>query len=608
MNKWWEQPENDVHTSLVPLVKKISENQSYRQEENLKYARLYGNLDIMGLSSALYSRTSTPLADANRVTYNIIQSCIDTAAAKIAKNKPRPTFLTEGGNWGTQQKAKKLEKCVNGQFYENRTYEQTSKSFVDAAVMGTGLIKVHPDFDSMKVVNERVLPSEVLIDDAEAIYACPRNKYQVKPMSRSVLKDMFPDFKAQIDELKTIDAQDGFRSNDHADVVQVIEGWHLRSGPKAKDGRHAIVIDGATLDSGPWDRDRFPFSVYRYNPRIVGWYGQGIAEQLVGIQIQINKLLKDIQISDHLNSAPAWLVEANSQIVSAHINNEIGHIIKYKGIPPKLETWAMYHPQKAQMLENLFQKAYQLVGISEMSSQGQKPAGLDSGKALREFNDIESERFIQVGQRWEQFHMDVAELNVLESRELYKKDKSYAVKTRSKKFIQSIKWSEVDLDDDAYQMQIFPTSSLPNTPAGRMAYVQELMQAGIIDADTGMELLDFPDLEAASNLKFAARNIVRDTVDQILEEGIYLSPEPFDDLKFAKLWGQMSYNYARIHKAPEDRLELLRRFIEQASAMEKMSQGAPQDQVPPAPTSPDAAAQPEGAPAPKPTAELLPAA
>lgn len=600
-NKWWNCKEDEVHLALVPLVNRIKENQLYRSQENLKHARLYGNLDILGLTSSLYARPQS-VVSANRVTFNIIQSCVDTASAKIAKNKPYPTFLTDGGDWSMQQKAKKLQKCVSGQFYANRTYEETAKSFVDGGVLGTGLIKVFDEWDEVK--NERLLSEELLVDDAEALYGKPRNLYQIKPVSRDVLKAQFPEFETDIDQLKSIDVQNGFMSFEHADMVEAVEGWHLPSGKDTKDGRHAIVINGVTLFCEPWEEQFFPFAKFSMFPRLVGWYAQGIAEQLVGIQVQINKMLRDMQISDHLNSAPAWLVENNSKIVSAHINNEIGHIIKYEGIPPELRVWATYHPQKAQQLENLFQKAYQLVGISEMSAQAEKPAGLNSGKALREFNDIESERFIQVGQRWEQFHMDIARLNVWKSRQIYKRQQDFKITTRSKKFIKTIKWAEVDMDDDKYQMQIFPTSSLPQTPAGRMQFVQEMMTSGLIDPDTGLELLDFPDLDTNSNLKFAARNVARETVEMILDDGKYRAPEPFDDLKFLLMYAQMSYNYARIHNCPEDKLELLRRLMGQAKFM--LDTAAASEAPPALPM--DAAGGPApavGAPPPLPVAPLM---
>ena len=557
---WWSDP--DCSQSLTKLVQQLYENQAGLRAENLKHARLYGNLEILGLTPGAYSRPILSLSS-SRVTWNVIASCIDTAAAKIAKNKPKPTFLTSGADWGMQQKAKKLEKVVTGQFYECQTYVESAKCFVDAAVLGSGIMKVY-GCDG-QVVNERVLVEEFIVDPAEAHYGKPRNLYQRKHVSRQALMQDFPEHELAISALKPEDyAMDPSYGSD---FVVCYEAWHLPYKNSA-DGRHAIAIQGAQLLGEEYKRAVFPVAKLPYKPRQLGWYDKGIAEQIVGIQVQINKMLMDIQLSDYLNSAPTWLVENGSKIVSAHINNEIGHIIKYTGIPPELRVWATYHPEKAQQLESLYNKAYELVGVSQLSASAQKPSGLDSGKALREYNDIGSERFVQVGQRWEQFHMDIASLNVMVTKEMYEKDKGLSFTARGKKFIQQIKWSEVDMAEDKYVMQIFPTSSLPDTPAGRMQYVQELMTAGLIDPDTGVELLDFPDLEESNNLRFAARNVARETVQMIMDDGKYRPPEPFDDLEFLKKYAQMSYNYARIHEAPEETLELLRRLIEQCQQMQ----------------------------------------
>jgi hypothetical protein len=129
------------------------------------------------------------------------------------------------------------------------------------------------------------------------------------------------------------------------------------------------------------------------------------------------------------------------------------------------------------------------------------------------------------------------------------------------------------------------------------------MVSGLIDPDTGMELLDFPDLDRYKNLKFAARDLIREVVDNIVEEGKYFSPEPFMDLKYGMLYATQVYNHSRLHNVEEERLELLRRFIENCDAILKM---ATQASTPaPQPQDPSAVM---GAPPPLPEAPLMEAA
>jgi hypothetical protein len=563
MQTWFKEEKGKINEAVVPFVKYLKQHQSYRHLENLRHVRMYGNLDIMGLSSTQYARPN-PSTVNNRVTLNVIKSCIDTAQSKIAKNKPKPTFLTSGGDFSQQKRAKKLDKFVLGQFYANNMYDVAAQSFIDAGIFGTGVIKIFEEDGKIQV--ERTIPDELMIDDSEGIYGTPRNMYQVKVVDRDLLRDMFPRYKIQIDSLQSV-AMTGFQMSEHyaSDQVLVYEAWHL--GSRDSIGRHVICIEGADLMVEQWDQPTFPFVFFRWSKRPYGFWGQGIAEELLGIQVEINKILRNIQIAQHLLSAPAVYIEQGSGIISQQLSNEIGRIIKFKGTMPVTKADPIVAGEMYAYLDKLYARAFEIVGISQMSAQSQKPAGLNSGRALREFSDIESSRFVIVSQAWEKFFMDAAKQMIGCAKKIYKDDPEFAVNVKGKKFLETIKWADVDLEEDQYIMQIFPTSMLPTEPAGRLEAVTEMVASQMIDPETGLELLDFPDLERTADLRRASRDVVRDYVDQIVEDGIFFAPEPFMDLKYAVKYGQMAYNKAKLDYVPEEHLELVRRFIEQALAL-----------------------------------------
>lgn len=562
---WWESPKNETHKNLVDTVKAIRNNQGYRKDDNLRHARLYGNMDIVGLSSYAYS-VPNPGSFHNRVTLNVVQAVVDTVVSKIATSKPRPTFLTDGGNWTQQQRAKKLGKFIWGAFEGAKIYELDIPIFRDAGVFGTGVTKHF--IKNGRICSERTLPEEIIVDDNEALYGNPRNLYQEKYINKDVLKSMFPKFKKEIDALKTEEVGAAtVIHRDHSNLVRVIEGWHLPSAPDKGDGRHTVVIDTATLMDKEWKLNRFPFSKYCWNPKLFGWWGQGMAEQLTGIQIEINKLLRNMQVAHHLLSAPAVYVQNGSKINGAHLNNEIGRIVNYTGAPPEVKVFQTVHPELYQHLERLYQKAFEVVGVSQLSAQAKKPDGLDSGKALREFSNIQTERFLEAEKRWEHYHLDVADCYIQLVKQQYEDKSDFTVMAKGKDFIETIKWSEVDMKEDQYIMQTFPVSSLPKEPAGRIAYVQELMQSGLVDPEAGTELLDFPDVEAHMKHKFAPQRLAKDAVDKILEDGKSVVPEPFMDLDYAVEYAGSMYALARLENAPDDRLDKLLRFIENAQAM-----------------------------------------
>lgn len=599
--RWWKSPKNQSHENVFQYIEHLDLAQNYRSSDNLRYMRLYGDYAMMGLDSYSYSRIETSHNVNHRVTLNIVQSMIDTVVSKITKNKPKPTFLTDGGDWSLQQKAKKLTKFCEGIFHDVDIYKQATMAFQDAAVFGTGCIKIFTD--GPKLCAERVLIEEIKIDDSEAFYGKPTQIHQMKYIHKDVLREMFPDNATAIDQATDIAPTTGTNYSNAKDMIKVIESWHLPSAKDAKDGKHTITIRNATLFEEEYKKQYFPFVFFRWTERPIGFFGKGLAEQLQGIQLEINKILRTIQVSMHLTSIPKVFVEASSKVVTAHLNNKIGGIIKYAGTKPSYESVGAIPPELFNHLDRLYNRAYEVAGISQLAARAEKPAGLDSGKALREFSDIESERFLAVGKRFEDAFIQIAEIMLDQARDLYDDMGELAVRVKGENFIETIDWKEVDMEEDKYMMQIFPTSALSNTPSGRLQDVQELLQAGFISREDGRKLLDFPDLKSTTNLDIADLENIERQIEKMIDKGSYEPPEPYQNLELAVKKVQQAYLMYRHKGAPEERLELLRNYIEDAQGLiESMVQAEQEMAIAAQPAPAQPIAQPEAAP----TSDILP--
>jgi len=586
---WWLEDDQNIHNAVFGHVQYLTTSQAYRSVDNIRNMRLYANYDVVSLSSYNHSRVDSMNNTTHRVTLNVIQSMIDTVVSKITKNKPKPTFLTDGADWELQQKAKKLTKFCEGVFYGAKVYQEATKAFIDACIFGTGAVKFFACDGEIKC--ERVLIDEILTDDVESYYGKPRTLHQTKFIHKDILKEMFPGNDHLIDEATIYNPSNsigGYNKNKH--MVFVVESWHLPSGKKAKDGKHTITISNKTLLSESYTKESFPFIFLKWNERPTGFFGQGIAEMLTGIQLEMNKILKTIQISMHLVSVPKLFVEASSKIVTAHLDNKIGGIIKYAGVKPDYSPLGGVPPELFQHLERLYTKAYEIIGVSSLSAQSQKPSGLDAAVALREFNNIESERFMSVGIRYEQAFMDASSLILSLAKDLYDQNGEFSIKVKGNSFIETINWEDVNMEDDKYMMEVFPTSALSSTPAARLQDVTELMQAGFISKEDGMKLLDFPDLKATTNLYNAALEDIEMTIDRMMSKGEYQPPEAYQNLSLGMTKVQQAYLLAKTQNAPEERLELLRRWVEDASAL---IQKATEAAVPPAPVPGMEAAAPQ---------------
>ena len=562
--KWWDLKQSDMAAAITGTTRFLQEHQSRRQTQNLLSARLYGNLSIMGLNGLSYSKiASVQNAVKDRISYNVIQSVVDTLCAKISKNKPKPLFLTSGGDYKMQRKAKKLDKFVEGIFYENNAYKLGTAAFKDACVFDAGIVHVFNHYNRVKY--ERVVPLEILVDEVEAFYGDPRQLHWIKNIDRGVVANVWPEKRKSIMACNSASPDNLGGYQNISDVITVRGSWHLPSGPEAKDGMHVVSIDNDVLSVGEYDKDHFPFAVLHYNKRLFGYWGQGIAEQIQNIQLEINKLLWVIQRSMHLAGSFKILLENSSKIIKEHLNNDIGVLVSYTGTPPQYITPPIVSPEVYQHFFTLKNAAYEQAGISQLSASAQKPMGLDSGRALREYNDIESDRFTVTGQDYERFFLDLAKLSIETAKDIYEQEGKYEVKIPGKKFVDSIDWKDVNMEDDEYVMKLYPVSSLPTQPEGRLQTITEYMQAGMMSMRTGRRLLDFPDLEQVEELANSQEDYLHEVFDKIIEEGVYTPPEPYDDLQLAKQIAMEYYSQGKSNQLEEEKLDLIRQFIDQVN-------------------------------------------
>lgn len=576
--RWYDREGNDLAQALFSYIKQLRKDQSYRQDENFRHLRLYGNMEAFSLRNYSFYRAETSSSVVNRVTLNVVQSMIDTVVSKISKNKPKPSFLTSGGDWALQRKAKKLSQFVDGQMYATDFYAKRVLALQDSCIFGTGALKMYRDGKDIKI--ERIFIDELAIDEQESLYGEVRQMSQTKMVHREVLKAMFPEHAEAIDARGSgeISIWASNIPQRHGEMIQVVEAWKLPSIPGAKDGKHAIVLDNVLLFEEEYNKPYFPFLFWRWNVRPIGFWGQGIAEQLLGIQMEINKILRTIQVSMHLVSVPKIFIESSSKIVESHLNNKIGGIIKYVGQPPIEGKLGTIPPDLFMHLDRLYNRAFEVVGISQLSSMAAKPQGLNSGKALREYNDIESERFMSVAQRDEAVVVQASKMFIDYAKEIQEEFGEYVVKTKGSRSLETLDWRDVDMEEDQYIMQVFPVSALSRTPAGRLQDIQELMSAGLIGKEDGMKLLDFPDLQEFYNFNNAGLENIERAIELMIDKGEYQTPEPYQNLQLGITKMQQAYLMYRNSDAPEERLELFRRWIEDAQSILKNAELAVQQQ------------------------------
>jgi hypothetical protein len=563
--RWWDKAEREPHRDLKLTMDELKDDHERLETQYRTWLGLYTNRTYSSFKPGEAHFAIHLLEEQFGVKLNVVQSCIDTLASKIGASRPRPQFLTSDGEWELKQRAKQLDKFVEGIFYECKIYEEARKVFIDAAILGTGFLKIYEDNGRVRL--ERVFPSEIVVDQQSTVTSDPRSMQQKKWVPLEVLKRMYPKHKKHLELISGETIIEGTKSID-TDLVEVTEAWHLPSGEGAGDGRHVICTDDITLFDEEWTFDYFPFVVLRWTPQPFGWLGQGLSEQLAGIQQEIDKLIRRIQNAMHLFSVAKVVMEEGA-IEPKKLRNVTGDILEYKTgkNPPAVHMPSAINSEVFRHLGWLYEKAFELAGISQMSAASQKPADVESGIAIQTLLDIETQRFALLSKDWEEFFCEAARIVVDLSKKINSKTK-FRSKWVAKDFVETIDWSDVNLRRDQYVLKVYPANLLPQTPYGRLAAVENLMRIGLIsDPREAMALLDYPDLAKHQTLAAADIDDIDMVIGEILGKGKYMEPEPYQNLEIGMKRVSSALLRARIDRAPEDRILMLEQWLEDAERL-----------------------------------------
>lgn len=590
LNKYWWKETSKVHEAVFSKVDALEKNQSAITQDFARYLYMYGGARALNYyAMADLTAQAVITLGGVQLSLNIVKAFCDTQLSKIGKNKARPFFITEKGMWDAQTSAKKLTMFVDGQFRKSEVYSKADKVFQSATIWGTGVAKIYDKNEDMYF--DSLIPQEQLrVDLEECKYGEPKTFYEVHYIDRETLKATFPGNDSKIDLADSGRGMFGatnFQQNGNARVVEA-----LRLPIGKEKGRHVICVDGATLYDEAWEDQDHHYVFFHYDLSPIGFLGTGIPEAIFSIQIEINKILRRIQKSIHIMSVPRVFLPDGSNMVKNHFSNEVGEIIELSGAAPIIAVAQSVAPDLANHLVFLITQAAEIVGVSRMSYASQKPAGLDSGKAIREFSDVETERHASPSMRWELFFLKTAKKYIKGATRINERLKKNYEKAKDKKglkskyeivvdqgkFTERISWDSIGLKEDDYIMKCSPTNLLGKTPAAKLNDVKEMFAAQMIDAVTAQYLLDFPDMESVTSLQTAQFKAIMSLIEMLVE-GKYESPDPLMNLEEAQKWLTFGYFNYKVMGLPESRLQLFRQWIDEAEYF----LNPPQENVGPAP-------------------------
>ena len=558
LNRWWTAEENTLAADTIGAARAVDTATSARRAQILEAYCLYG--DETALPENVIELRAHP-----SVTRNVLALAVDTVISEITQTKPRPMFVTIGGDWLEQERARKLTYFCDAEFDASGVHSLAEQAARDAVIAGLGILRPRIDpTDPSRVIVERIFPPNFLVDDRGAVDVMPRSFFVRHLIDRWQLANLYPSKASEIEMAPTVDARawyvDGPRSSD---IIEVIEAIHLPSGKDAGDGRHVLVIETAVLADGEYTYDEPPFCFIRAVKPLRRFWGLSLVQRAAPTQTELNRVLRRWNESLRLNATALWFLNRQSRVVKAHMVNGIGSIVEHDGPPPQQMTPAIMHPQVSAYIEQCEQRVFRLMGASELAATSLKPAGLNSGRALQAYNDVQSRRFIGLERQYEQLYVDLAKWVVALHKEISDEDPSHEIVcSDGPSRTTRIKWQDIDLEEGRFRARVFPASAFPTSPAAKIQMLQEMLAGGVIDQQSFYELaLDVPDLESVRNRVVAPIELIHKRLAKMLYDNVYMPPEPTMDLALALRETTLAIQRAEIDDIPEERVDLLRQFL-----------------------------------------------
>jgi hypothetical protein len=625
--RWWDKKdERDARDMAWSWYQTVS---AYCGPRNMRDALCVGLYDgdpptwlgsVVPNSPLLYV-SSKSIDSRTRVKANLIRRCMDTAASFIAKNVIEIRCVTDGGSWRLQKKARQRTKFINGTLREMRYHFAQLRSFVDGGLTRAGgWVKPWIDWENERIRCDRVHGSNLVWNDGEGPH--PRTMADREAKSRDEIISRYPDYKKEIMAVKASEKpisrvnRNVYASCTLADMIDVLTITHLGTGPD-HPGRKMVLLRNCVLeDDREWTHDGFPYARFCWDDADTSFQCKPAVDMLIGYHLEIGQYMQKISRGHSLTIVPRVWIEKGSDVVEDEITNKIGGIGHYQGTPPVFNTASAFPPEFYNYLDWLLTNAMADIGFNAFQTQGEKPAGVEAGVAIREYNDTANTRQVTKGQRLERQTEEMGDLIMYLGEKIADKVPGFSARALGAGSFEKIDFKDIAGDNADIRINSNPVSALPSSTPGKIQTIADMIKGGLLPPEEvqgglALKLLNFPDLEKVVTMETANRELVEMQVDLALYEGKYLAPEPYQSVSGLKLLKTMAcrayFHALQLDGVPERNMDMVRRLMSESDMLEQRISGtASPIKLPPAAVPPPAPAPLEQSPLAPPAVPNMP--
>lgn len=427
---------------------------------------------------------------------NVIKSVIDSLVSKISNQKVRPYFNPVNGLHSTRAIVKQAQQYFDIIYDKEKVHDKVTQAFRNSCIFGIGYVFYNPLLKSIEVPGTW----QIAVSNTEQGYGKPTKllvEYKNMPVT-------------QLDSY-------GIKGNYKSEYV------NFKIFIDTLEHKIYAYVNNVEAEKKTYKSDNIPLVAVYCNKPVFGTRTVSIVDELDGIQTNIDLLNQKISAAMQLTPANTTYVEAGSSLQPGDISNKTGNVYTVKmgpghsQLPVVNVTPAPYDPSWNACLEMYVKQAYEVVGISQLSAQSKKPAGLDSGVALATLEDIESDRFQTQVDHYVHAFIDLAEVIIdnMEDDTILPKSINTA----------AYSWEDIRKQKDLFKIQFSAASALSKDPQTKLQQIMQMTQIGLITTDQIALYLDSPDLENAYKGASAIRDAIDATIEKAISEGVYDIPD-----------------------------------------------------------------------------------
>lgn len=538
---WWRPPvPGEYHKALFEIIDSLRAD-PWHYEWYRECLGAYLGTDVGMLSPEDYDVTTR---DSDLPSpFNAAKSAVDTIFSML-ESEPRPVFLTDGAEPEKQRLAADRTDAVYAVFSETKFYDKWREAWADGGKCGLGLLQIThqlgKDQSTAKLIVERVFPYELLFEKRDAYNGAPRTWIRLRLWDEHMAiarwcstgdKNKNDRNRHIIESTPTaISMYDTGASTKQSKITRqiiVAEAFHLPSGEGCDDGVHAVCTSEGTLDSEPWEEESPPFIACVWEKPEIGFWGRGMIFDALGMQRSLDEIELANEHTFGTQSKPFIAIHETEDEVGQTLSAQGVPYVKWKNMKPERIVDPITHPQALDRARQRKAEVFEQLGVSQLDAAGLKPAGLNSGRALRNLRAITSQRLSIKFKNIDESVVDAAKRIMEYARRLEKSGIKVVSRFIDQKggaaVVKKIEWSKL-VAEDIYDVIIDIASSTAKTLAGKNNDLEDLFAAGLIPPDLFLSQYQSPDLKDMLRRINAPRDLIRKQLAKLLEERSLSAP------------------------------------------------------------------------------------